>query len=244
MDNSYKEIISLYKQKIDPNTKNIEWVVKSCLSGINRPYPLDSKLLLAFLQRCTDKHSLQSMILSYYRYNLINPTFRYYHSMLNIIPSVKKYEDEDGNLISIESNEAIRTKNLCRYKDLLSYFKLKVSYLYIDEKRDLNALHHLLTKVIPQKLKTLTNHLEEKYFDVYDDTSKTYTKIPYQSLDILIFAIDATITYCSLNDVKVTGIFDIEKFIEQGFAMYCDKKNNMVEDRKWMVQTKLDQIDI
>ena len=32
-----EDIIQLYQEKIDPNAKNIEWIVKSCLSGMNRP---------------------------------------------------------------------------------------------------------------------------------------------------------------------------------------------------------------
>ena len=238
-----ESIISLYKEKIDPNAKNIEWIIKSCLSGMNRPYPLDSELFLLFLQSCKDKQSLQNLIQSYYKCNLINPALKYYHSALNIIPSVKKYEDEDGNLITAPGNEKIKTRNFIRYKDILGYLKKKASYLYIDEKRDINACHHLLSKIIPAKLLSLTTNLKKEYFSVYDETTRSYIKIPYQSLDVLMFAIDATTTYYKLNDLKISGIFDVEKFIEQGFVMYCDKINNIIEDEKWSRQTELNQID-
>lgn len=238
-----EDIIQLYQEKIDPNAKNIEWIVKSCLSGMNRPYPLDRDLFLLFLKNSSDKSALQNFITGYYRCNLINPTYKYYHSSLIIVPSVKKYEDEDGNLITSPNNEPIKTRSFIRYKDILGYLKKKAPYLYIEEKRDTSACHHLLTKVIPAKLLTVTTNLKEQYFNVYDDANKSYIQIPYQCLDVLMFTIDATTTYYRLNDIKLTGVFDMEKFIEQGFVMYCDKINNIIEDEKWKLQGELNQID-
>jgi hypothetical protein len=230
-----KNIIELFKQKcmVKESAEKKSTVEVFCellpfIGQPTRPYPLPLTVLESRLKTCDikSKQQLNEALSFYYQNNIINPFGVYVNPFLNYVSKPRYYEDEEGNLKTEPYTFSKRPKVYLTYEHILKEIKRRVPYLYIDNNA-IAALKSIHTKNITGQMNILfprkkqgNNLLENNYNE---------NNVPNEALDLLMFSIEAMITNSLIKDEKITGLFDIVKNIDTGYAMYMDAKNVLAE---------------